>query len=208
MTFCFIYCIIVSKKYHYEVVMSIDFVENYEDMSDEKIVDLINGGNYELLQIIISRYLPRILQYVNKYCAESEREDAVQEATCALYSAIKNFKRERASFATFASLCIKRSVFSGLKHQNRRRNIPDELLSPIDGVEIADVNSPEKIFFEKENYKTLTDDIRLELSRLEYSVLQLFLAGRKYSEIAGALGITEKSVNNALLRIRKKLKNK
>ena len=81
-------------------------------------------------------------------------------------------------------------------------------MSPIDEVEITDSNSPEKIFFDKESFKNLTDSIRLELSGLEYSVLQLFLEGNKYIGIAKRLSITEKSVNNALLRIRKKLKNK
>ena len=188
--------------------MSIDFVENYENLTDEEIVSLINGGDFELLQVIIARYLPRIHYYVGSYCAENEREDAVQEATYALYSAVKNFDGKKASFSTFAALCIKRSVIASLKQSKRRKNIPDELLSPIDEVEITDSNSPEKIFFDKESFKNLTDSIRLELSGLEYSVLQLFLEGNKYIDIAKRLSITEKSVNNALLRIRKKLKNK
>ena len=71
------YC---CKKHYYEAVMSIDFVENYKKLSDEEIVKLINSGEYGLLQIIITRYLPVILFYVNKYCAENEREDAAQEA--------------------------------------------------------------------------------------------------------------------------------
>ncbi|MEE1018610.1 MAG: sigma-70 family RNA polymerase sigma factor [Acutalibacteraceae bacterium] len=188
--------------------MSIDFVENYENLTDEEIVALINGGDFELLQVIISRYLPRIHYFVGNYCAVNEREDAVQEATYALYSAVKNFNGDKSSFQTFATLCIKRSVMASLKQSKRRKNIPDELLSPIDEVEITDSNSPEKIFFDRESYKNLTDSIRLELSGLEYSVLQLFLDGNKYIDIAKKLSITEKSVNNALLRIRKKLKNK
>ena len=122
--------------------------------------------------------------------------------------AVKNFDGERSSFSTFAALCIKRSVLASLKQSRRRKDIPDGLLSPIDEVEITDPNSPEKIFFDKESYKNLTDSIRLELSGLEYSVLQLFLEGNKYIDIAKRLSISEKSVNNALLRIRKKLKNK
>ena len=188
--------------------MSIDFVENYENMSDEEIVSLINQGDFELLQLIISRYLTCIRRFVKRYCTESEQEDAVQEATYALYSAVKNFDSEKSSFSTFATLCIKRSVMASLKQSKRRKNIPNELLSPIDEVEITDSNSPEKIFFDKESYKTLTDTIKLDLSGLEYSVLQLFLEGNKYIDIAKRLSISEKSVNNALLRIRKKLKNK
>ena len=174
--------------------MSNTFVENYEILSDEEIVSLINGGSIELLQVIIDRYLPKILFFVKKNCSESEMEDAVQEATYALYSAVKNFDGKRSSFNTFALLCIKRSVYSGIKHGSRAKDIPD-------------CNSPEKIFFDRESYKSLENSIKLELSGLEYSVLQLFLSGKKYIEIARELNISEKSVNNALIRIRKKLKS-
>lgn len=105
-------------------------------------------------------------------------EDAVQEATYALYSAVKNFDGKRSSFNTFALLCIKRSVYSGIKHGSRAKDIPNELLAPMDGLEIPDCNSPEKIFFDRESYKSLENSIKLELSGLEYSVLQLFLSGK------------------------------
>ena len=164
---------------NYEVkTMSNNFVENYKKMSDEDIVSLINDGKLELLQIIIERYLPKILYCVNKYSGTLEREDAIQEATYALYSAVKNYKSGKSLFSTFAMLCIKRSLFLSFKKTNRQKDVPDDLVTSLDSVEIADCNSPEKIFFDRESLKLLTDE----------------------------LGISEKSVNNALIRIRKKLK--
>lgn len=186
--------------------MSINFVENHKTMSDEEIVCRINSGDFELFGIIRDRYISRILYYVNKLCPENAREDAVQEATYALYTAVKTFDSTKSSFFTFASICIKRSVINGVRQSNRNKNIPDELLFSLNDIEIADSNSPEKILIEREEYEALADSIRLELSGLEYEVLQLFLSGKKYSEIANQLGISEKSVNNALSRIRKKLK--
>lgn len=183
-------------------------VENYESLPEEEILALINNGKYELIGIIINHYLPVILHYVKKYCSENEAEDRIQEATMALYTAVKNYDPSKSSFNTFADLCIKRSVISGLKYANRKKNIPDELVTSIDCIEVADTNSPEKIFFDKENYKTLTDTIKFELSGLEYKVLQHYLSGDTYSDIAVKLSITEKSVDNALMRIRKKLKDK
>lgn len=183
------------------------FVENHKILSDNDIIARINAGDYELLQVIIDRYYHVILSCVNKYCPEAQKEDAIQEATLALYSAVKSFDGEKSSFSTFASLCIKRATLSVLKSTKRRKNIPDELLDSIDEYEnVADSNSPEKIFFDREDYKDLTDSIKLELSALEYEVLQLYLAGSKYADIALKLNISEKSVNNALTRIRKKLK--
>lgn len=184
------------------------FVENYKNMSDEEIVAQIRGGNYEFIPVIFGRYEKQIRYYVDKYCRESDREDASQEASLALYSAVKDYDKSKSAFSSFASLCIKRSVIDWVKRANRKKSIPEELLEPIEAVSIPDCNSPEKIFFDKEAYKALAHNIRLELSGLEFAVLQLFLSGKKYIDIADELGISEKSVNNALLRIRKKLKDK
>lgn len=186
--------------------MSINFVENNNKLTDDEIVSLINSGNYELLSVIINRYLPLIIKTAKQNLPETEVEDAVQEATFALYSAVKNFDGEKSSFYTFANTCIKRSVISQIRKSASKKNIPDGLVTSIDEIELADLNSPENILIERESYNTLTNNIKLELSSMEYSVLQLFLAGESYCEIARALNLTEKAVDNALARIRKKLK--
>ena len=188
--------------------MGISFVENYENVTDNEIVALINNGSFELMQVIIERYYPVVLFNVRKYCPEAYREDAAQEATLALYTAVKQFDSSKSAFSTFATLCIKRSVLSVLRAQQRKKNIPDELVDSLENLEIIDANSPEKIFFDKEDYESLKDTIKLELSSLEYDVLQLFLNGESYLSIAKRLGITEKAVDNSLTRVRKKLKCK
>ena len=186
--------------------MGNNFVENSNNLTDEEIINLINQGKVELLEVIIKRYTPVISFYAQKYCAEFQREDAVQEATYALYSAVRSYDSAKASFSTFADLCIKRSVLGVLKSSKRLKNIPDELMSSIDDIEVADSKTPEEILMNKESYKSLTDTIRLELSGMEYSVLQLFLSGKSYEDIADNLNISQKAVDNALSRIRKKLK--
>ncbi len=186
--------------------MRINFVENYENLSDDEVIALYNQGNSDMLQVIIERYYPVIFHYIKKYCPEKCYEDAISSATLALYSALKDYDSSKSSFKTFASLCIKRGVLAVLKSHNSKKNIPDELLSSIEDLDIIDSNSPEKIFFDREDYKSLTDTIKLELSALEYDVLQYYLSGEKYSAIAEKLNISEKSVENALVRIRKKLK--
>lgn len=188
--------------------MRINFVENYENLSDDEIVSLINSGNYELMQVIIERYYPVILYNVKNYCPEIYREDAVQEANIALYTAVKSFDKAKSSFSTFATLCIKRSVQTVLKTHNCKKHIPDELVYSLEELEIIDHNSPEKIFLDKEGYENLANSIKLELSELEYKVLQLQLSGDSYSVIADKLSITEKAVDNSLSRVRRKLKSK
>ncbi len=188
--------------------MGLNFVENYENMSDGELITLINSGNLELMQIIIDRYYHTVMIYIKKYCPENSREDAIQEATLALYAAVKSYEPEKASFSTFASLCIKRAVMGVVRFNGRKKNIPQELITSIDELELVDNNSPEKIFFDNEDFKSLKDTIKLELSALEFEVLQLFLSGENYAAIARKLGISEKSVDNSLTRVRKKLKCK
>ena len=184
------------------------FVENYDNLPDEKLVEAIKNGEDELLHIIIGRYFPIIDLYCLKYCPASDREDVAQDATLALYDAVMSYEQEKSSFSAFASLCIKRSVISNLRKTFRKKNIPDKLLSSIEDVDITDFNSPEKIFLDKESYSFLADTIKLELSKLEFQVLQYFLTGLSYSDIAEKMQVSVKTVDNSLKRIRKKLKNK
>lgn len=181
-------------------------ITNRSDKTDEEIVEQIKSGEYELLPLLIERYLPYIIYFTEKYCNERDKEDAIQEATLALYSAIKTFDSGKSSFSTFASICIKRSVLSGLKSSGRKKKVPDELISSIDGIDIPDRNNPEEILLEKESLKDFAQTIKLELSGLEYKVLNLHLYGFSHSVIAEKLGISEKSVDNSLTRVRKKLK--
>lgn len=186
--------------------MSKNFVENNNKITDEEVLASINSGNYEMVSVIIERYIPLIVKIAKQYLPQTQVEDAVQEATFALYSSIKSYDSEKSVFSTFATTCIKRSVISQIRKTNSLKNIPQELITSIENVQLTDVNSPENILIEKENYKTLTDSIKLELSKMEYGVLQLFLEGNSYNQIAEKLGLTEKSVDNALARIRKKIK--
>jgi RNA polymerase sporulation-specific sigma factor len=187
--------------------MGTNFVENSKNLTDDEVILLINGGEYEHFQIIIDRYLPTIVKTAKKYCPPNQVEDVVQEAIFALYSAVKGYDSQKATFATFANICIKRSIISILRKNNSKKAIPQELLLSIEEVQLPHLESPESLLIEREDYKAFTDNIKLELSNMEYKVLQLFLDGKTYSEIADIMDITEKSVDNALSRIRKKIKS-
>ncbi|MBE6786890.1 MAG: sigma-70 family RNA polymerase sigma factor [Ruminococcaceae bacterium] len=185
--------------------MGISFVENNKNLTDNEIISLINNGEYENLQIIIDRYLPLIIKMAKKYCPKTEVEDAVQEATIALYGAVKGYDSEKSSFSTLASVCIKRSMISHLRKNNAEKAVPEELIIPIEEANLLSFDNPESILIEKEDFDNLKQNIKLELSSMEYTVLQLFLEGKSYLEISKQMNTTEKSVDNALSRIRKKI---
>lgn len=189
--------------------MSSAFVRNYGNLSNEELVEKINSGNSDILQLLIIRHMPLIRRLAAKYARTSdETEDFEQIGLIALCNAVKSYKSDNVSFSYFAGVCIRRALIGERRASGRRRRVPPELVFPLDECDAPAGQTPETILMEKESLIRLTDTIKLELSKLEYRVLQGFLSGASYAVIADQLGISEKSVDNALRRIRGKLKNK
>lgn len=183
------------------------FVEN--SFTDEQLVARIGSGEYELFYLLIKRYQPLVKSLaLSVSSADNEVEDLMQEGNIALFSAVGSYEPQKANFKTFAAACIKNAMVDVLRREASKRKIPNGMVSPIDEVEPQDDNTPEKIFFDNENYRSLTDSINIELSLLERKVLSAYLSGLAYSEIAKELSISVKSVDNSLTRIRAKLKNR
>ncbi len=183
--------------------------EDFLGLPDEKLVSLINSGNDDVLHILVSRYTQHIKIKANELSKayNIDIEDLTQEGLIALYSAVKVYKYDVSLFSTFASVCIKRGMLTFCRSQNRKKDIPREKLIYADyDIEISQVKSPEAILIEKEGSYILTEDIKRILSSLEYRVLLAYIAFNSYDEIAGHLGLTVKSVNNTMCRVRRKIK--
>ena len=179
-----------------------------ENFTDNQLVKLINQGEYKYLQLLINRYMPYVINVASRYNAGGfDTEDFIQEGILAIFSAVKSYDSQKASFKTFVCLCINRAMSSALaRASGGQKHIPEGLISPIDDIEIADTSDPESIFIEKESFNDLEHALRQDLSQLEYKVLNEFLSGKSYADIALTLGVTPKSVDNALRRIRSKIK--
>lgn len=185
------------------------FEDNSVGLSDNELVALVNAGEYDYLKHIISRYMPLILKTAAKADASGlDFDDLVEEGILAVFSAVKAFDATKACFSAFVSICIKRAVNTHIRASSASKRIPDRLLTSIENVDISDPSSPEELYIERESYKNLTDSIRVSLSALEYRVLCAYLSGKSYRETADMLGLSFKSVDNALRRIRKKLKDR
>ncbi|MBQ6884385.1 MAG: sigma-70 family RNA polymerase sigma factor [Clostridia bacterium] len=180
-----------------------------EKYSDNQLVEFINDGKYEYLQVLIDRYMPCVISMASNYNVSGlDDDDFIQEGFMAIFSAVRAYNPEKASFKTFVSLCIERAMSAALaRAAGKAKHIPDKLITPIDDVELADNNDPESILIEKENYNNLAQAIKRDLSQFEYQVLCEFLGGKSYALIAETLGVSVKSVDNALRRIRSKIKS-
>ena len=162
------------------------FVEKYKKLSDEELITKIRDNNQEAFETLFVRHLPRINFLVSKNCtSDSEKEDMFQDATISFYYATQMFDF----------------------HSSSQKRIPSDLLVPIDDT-LADnikVSSAEEEFFDKDSLSQKETDILSKLSKKEVLVLKSFLKTGSYDATAKELSISRKSVDNALVRIRRKL---
>lgn len=192
---------------------------NYEAMSDSEILNEIRLQDDEAMEYLLKKY-SRIVKRETRtlYLIGAEMEDLAQEGMIGLFKAIRDYKEESgAEFATFATLCVKRQIRTAIKASTRQKHTPlneyvsiyaneDAEGSAEEYFEAEQANTnPESIMLAKEQHRLFEDLIRDLLSDYEKNVLNCYLEGLSYAEIAAELGKTEKSINNALQRIRAKL---
>lgn len=183
------------------------FVKKYNDVPDNDLITKIRENDQDAFEALFYRYLPLLKHIISKNFGAADFEDMLQDATISFYYATQMFDFHSASFSTFLSLCVERSLRSTIRKAAAKKRIPKELIVPIDdGSEIdANSRSAEEEYFSKDDSASLSGSIKEKLSDMEFRVLNSFLATGSYDKTASDLGITRKAVDNALVRIRKKL---
>lgn len=195
--------------------------ENYAALSDEELVELSSAGDKNATEHLLSRYKNTVRTKARMYfLVGADRDDIVQEGMIGLFKAIRDFDNSKlASFKSFAELCIRRQIITAVKAATRKKHLPlnnyVSLSKPVydDENEYALVNlvaelresDPEELFIGKENAAFLGRKMNEVLSELEREVLDMYLKGKSYQEIAKIMNRPPKSIDNALQRIRKKL---
>jgi len=144
----------------------------------------------------------------------ADSEDIVQEGMIGLFNAIVSYDtRKDASFETYANLCITRQILNALKTASRKKHAPLNFYISLDlddsnnELNLVDKNSPENLFISKEDGQNIVVAIYDVLSAFESSVLSLYLEGMNHVEIAKRLDKSEKSIDNAIQRIRNKTRS-
>lgn len=192
----------------------------YTKMTDEEIVKQVQNGDKYALEFLLDKYKELVNMKVGKYyIIGAEREDIIQEGMIGLYKAIKDYEGEKQStFKSFANMCIERQLITAIKTSNRQKHMPlnsylslntsaydeDEDTELIEVFNNKTVEDPLDMITKKEYYKTVEDIIDKSLSSFEKKVLQRFVQGDSYIDIANKLDAPVKSIDNAIQRIRKK----
>ena len=163
-------------------------------------------GDEESFAILVRRMAPLIRSQVGFFRgAGPDEEDLVQEALLGLLSAVRTFRTDGgASFSTYASTCIRHRLISAIRHHGVQTNM-EQPWEDEDELPPSPVGDPVDLLQEREDATRLLSRYKKQCTDLEYQVLLACLSGCSYKEISLSLGITVKSVDNAIQRLRRKL---
>ena len=190
-----------------------DILLTFEAMTDEELLFAAGQGSQEAEEALILRYGRVIRSLVRPlFLTGGDSEDLIQEGMLGLLNAVRSFKsEENASFKTFAVLCIRRRLFSALRKSAGTKNVSlDECLSLESSLfdenqsRNDNLRSPEELLIDREEAQKRYRNLLQLLSAFEQSVLRCFLRGMSYREIAEITKRSEKAVDNAVQRIRRK----
>jgi len=197
---------------------------DYENMSDEELLIRHRDGDNRVIDYIIEKYKDMVRKKTKSmYILGADHEDLLQEGMIGLFKAIRDYDAGRdASFRTFAELCITRQVYTAVQAAGRKKHSflnfyvslygngegkeEEEYRDPVRELVAHEMKSPEELMIDQENLENLENAIEQELSDFEKQVLELWLTGMNYTEIARVLGKTDKATDNALQRIKAKIK--
>ena len=189
-------------------------MSRYGPCSDEELIERLRNGESEISDYLMEKYKGTVKKRARAmYLIGGETDDLIQEGMIGLFKAVQDYRPDReASFRTFAGQCIDRQLYSAVKNSTRQKHIPlNSYVSLSEEEESGSLEglwseNPEALVIDRENTGILEKEISKALSPMENKVLDLYLKGKGYVEIGGILNKSPKSVDNALQRIRSKIR--
>ena len=197
-------------------------MQRYENISDEELISRLRDGEEDIIDYIIEKYKGLVKQKAKSmYLLGADHDDLLQEGMIGLYKAVRDYDFGRdASFFTFAELCITRQLYTAVQASQRKKHSflngyvslyekqgeQDENQTELLQVLSSETKDPEELTIDRENLEQFEQAIEQEMSTFEKQVMELILIGMKYTEIARVLGKTDKAIDNAIQRIRTKVK--
>ncbi len=191
-----------------------------EKPSDEELIALSRSGEAWAEEALCERHKDLVRIKARPYfLIGADREDLIQEGMIGLYKAVRDYEPGHdMSFRSFAELCIVRQIITAIKQATRKKHAPlntyisfykttdeENERTLMDTMPAARTDNPEELIISRESMTDMNKMLDTMLTPLEKSVLELFIEGKSYQEIAAALGRGRKTVDNALQRIKKKI---
>ena len=171
------------------------------------LIGLAGSGDEKAFADLTVRYKPLIESMGKKYAAKCSNliyteDDFIQEATLGFYSAVRTYKEtDKVTFGLYAKVCVRNRLVSLLRSSAKKAKVSEK--TERESASGGDVLSG---LLGREDVKEIESKIEAVLSKFEWSVFGLYIERRSYAEIAEALGVSVKSVDNAIYRIKTKIK--
>jgi RNA polymerase sporulation-specific sigma factor len=199
-------------------------MKKYEECQDDELIRRLRDGDGSVMDYLMEKYKDLVRRKARSmYLPGADQEDLIQEGMIGLFKAVRDYDCGRdASFYTFADLCISRQMYTAVQASKRLKHSPlnsyvslyerssegtdNEEKNLIEALAARTQMSPEELFLDKERVEDLERAIETELSSFEKQVLDLYLTGMSYTQIAKVLGRDEKSTDNALQRLKSKIR--
>jgi len=193
----------------------------YHERADEELVAIAKTGDNLAMEFLLNKYKNFVrIKAKSYFLIGADREDIIQEGMIGLYKAVRDFKADKlSSFRAFAELCITRQIITAIKTATRQKHIPlnqyislnkpiydeDSERTLLDVMASQKTSDPEELVVTQEVSDDIRQRIRQNLSELESQVLESYLEGKSYQEMARDLGRHVKSIDNALQRVKRKI---
>ncbi len=190
-------------------------------LEDEQVAGFARAGCSGATEHLLNKYKGFVEGKARSYfLAGAEHEDVVQEGMIGLYKAIRDFRTGRFTrFRSFAELCVTRQIVTAVKSAVRNKHVPlneyvslqrsssdrDDPGCIIDVMADPHGVDPESALFERWTLQSMQMHAQETLSELECEVLDGYLEGTSYQEMACDLGCRSKSIDNALQRAKRKV---
>lgn len=193
----------------------------FANQADEILIEQLRSGQQEITDYIMDKYKNLVRKRANAmFLIGGDTDDLIQEGMIGLFKAIRDFNVDKdASFYHFADLCITRQIYHAVEASQRKKHLPLNTYVSLnaqmgqegeetflDVLESFEYSNPEQLLIEREDARAIREKLKDGLSRFERQVIQLYLQGLSYRQIAQQLGKEPKAIDNALQRIRAKIK--
>lgn len=197
-------------------------MKEFSDFTDEELIIRYRDGDKQIMDYLMDKYKHVVRSKASRmFILGADKDDLIQEGMIGLFKAVRDYDSGRdASFLTFAELCVTRQMYTAIQAANRKKHLPlnsyislyknseDEILEGqlIGAIRDFSEQNPEEILIDRENVEALQTIIDQELSTFERQVLELSMTGMGYIDIARLLGKDPKSTDNALNRVKTKIR--
>lgn len=197
-------------------------IGSYDGKTDEELIRQMRAGDKEIVDYLMVKYKNLVRKKANAFfLIGADNDDLIQEGMIGLFKAIRDYQEEKeVSFYHFAELCISRQMYTAMEASQRKKHAPlnsyvslyeetnEEGKMPLSEVlqSLTDGN-PEDLVIDRENVLAFQEKINERLSKMERQVLVLTLQGLDYQQIAEIMEKPAKSIDNALQRIKGKLRD-